>query len=494
MSEQSVPPSSRKPPVQVPPESFQSPSFPAHDTASERAKVTFGEQFSGPRGMGRINYTPPERAAASPIGYVSASKPWWQKVSRRGWIIGGVAAGAVTVGGIAGLVALFGEEEINTDSLELQKKSGWNIGSENRPLTFSVPTTQLDSRNGQSWQKYLDQNAMLAAFEPRGKWQPYFVPTLIQSLQAVSLRNQLKPIFGPSMDASYGRGQGLAEDILANAVNPSETAIIVDLIGRDSVAYGAGLASHGRLITTFDNYPHPLGVVPSHETLAAMLFYADEIAGKQATLPEDAPPVFLLDASRLNNYEDADNQFDNRYLAKVPPAAKLTEAGIKHIIYVTPDSSRKVEMDDLNEDFVEYKNAGLQVAILPASEFVPDPNQTVGTSSRPRYYYGGHPLGSVWFFYSYPYYAPSPVYVSRTPYYRTISPATNPMASRVPSYMPTSRPTMFSSSRTGGARGVGRSKPSGFGRSTVRVGSGGRITGTRAGRSGSFGRGGFGFG
>jgi hypothetical protein len=59
---------------------------------------------------------------------------------------------------------------------------------------------------------------------------------------------------------------------------------------------------------------------------------------------------------------------------------------------------------------------------------------------------------------------------------------------------------MFSGTRIGGrtAAGVGRSKPSGFGRTTVRVGSAGNVVGTRAGRSGfyspgrsgSFGRGG----
>lgn len=488
MPEHNAPSSSPKPPVQIPPD--PAPASSPLGGASE--------QFAGPGGVGRINYAPPAydpNPYATPAGaYVSGAKPWWQKVSRRGWIIGGAAAGAVAVGGVAALVALFDEKEIDTDSLELQKKSGWNIGSENRPLTFGAPQTRIDSRNGDAWKQYLDPTAMLRAFEPRGQWQPYFVPTLIQALQAESLRSQLTPIFSPDMDASYGRGQALAEDILANAVNPQETAIFVDLIGRDSIAYGAGLASHCRLVTTFDNYPHPLGVVPSHETLAAMLYYADEIAGKQAALPENAPPVFLLDAYRLNEYKDADNQFDNRYLAKVPPADKLRAAGVKNIIYVTPDASRKEEMDDLNEDFVAYKDAGIQVAILPASEFVPAPNQTTA-GGRPRYYYGGHPLGGVWFFYAYPYYVPSPVYVSRTPYYREVTPATNPMAGRVPRYTPAPRPTMFSSSRVGGGvRGVGRSKPSGFGRSTVRVGSGGRITGTRAGRSGSFGRGGFGFG
>jgi len=47
---------------------------------------------------------------------------------------------------------------------------------------------------------------------------------------------------------------------------------------------------------------------------------------------------------------------------------------------------------------------------------------------------------------------------------------------------------MFSGSRIGGrvATGVGRSKPSGFGRTTVRVGSSGGVVGTRAGRSGYY--------
>ncbi|MEK7830209.1 MAG: hypothetical protein AAB401_03940, partial [Acidobacteriota bacterium] len=59
-----------------------------------------------------------------------------------------------------------------------------------------------------------------------------------------------------------------------------------------------------------------------------------------------------------------------------------------------------------------------------------------------------------------------------------------------------SRPTVFSSSRVGassGATGVGRSKPSGFGRTSVRRGSDGRVSGVRSGRSGSYGRSGGGW-
>src|SRR5207245_3965088 len=60
-----------------------------------------------------------------------------------------------------------------------------------------------------------------------------------------------------------------------------------------------------------------------------------------------------------------------------------------------------------------------------------------------------------------------------------------------PSYTPQSRPTLFSGTRVGGQTGVGRTRPSGFGRTTFRT-SGGRVTSISTGRSGSFGRGGSG--
>lgn len=453
------------------------------------------QQFSGPGGVGRVNYAPSENQYGQG-GNFGAPKPWWQKISRRGWIIGGAAVGLGTIGACTtGLVLLMRDKEIDDDSLVLQKKHGWNIGAETKLLPTTNQQT-MDSLKTENWKKYLDQNAMLTAFQPKSSaWMPFFVPTLIQSLQYDTLRNQLKPIFSADMEEAYLRGQAVARDLLSNAENPSETSLVVDLAGRNSIAFGAGLSEQCRLVTTFDNYPHPLGVTPSHETLAAMLYYASEIEANQAKLPEKAPAAFLLDSARLNEYKDADNQFDNRYLVKIPPVQKFKEAGVKNVIYVIPDRTRKDELDDINEDFVDYKKQGLNVAMLPASDFQPAPAQpgtTPGTTTTRHYYYGGSPFGSVWFFYSYPFYRPSPGFVTRTPYYRSYSPSTATV--RPPSYTPVSRPTMFAGSRTGGASGVGRSRPSGFGRSTVRMNSSGRVTGTRAGRSGSFGRSGGFFG
>lgn len=439
------------------------------------------------------------------------SQPWW-KMSRRTFIVGSVVtAGAVVAGGVY-LATRDDTTEVDGDSLELQRAHGWNIGSEDKKLSLTgVQTT--DSRKSDDWKKYLGQTEMLNAFQPRSqKWMPYFVPTLIQALQFETLRGQLAPIFTPDMEEAYGRGQTIAKDFLVNAENRAETAIFLDVPGRDSIALAAGMAEAGQLITTFDNFPHPLGVAPSHETLAAMLYYAGEIEAKQAKAPADAPPVFLLDSKRLENYASEDTQFDNRYLAKIPSAQKLQELGIKSVLYVTPDRARQQELDDLNEDFVEYQKNGIGVAMLPLSDLTgvdewvegKQPDGTTQSVRERHYYYGGSPGFHPFFFYSYPFYRPSAAYVSRYPDYGNYVGGRAPAGFRppvaAPRYIPAPRPTMFAGTRIGtSARGgVGRSKPSGFGRSTVRVAPGGRVVGTRAGRSGyyspgrsgSFGRGG----
>ncbi len=422
-------------------------------------------------------------------------KDWWT-VSRRKVIIGGAAATGVLLAGGGAWLALRDEtSDVDQDSLALQQSQGWNVGSESATINLPSPQT-LDSQQSARWREFLNPAAMLSVYEGNGSaWMPYFVPTLIQSLQSESLRSQMMPIFTPDMLAAYGRGQAIASDFLSNAQNPNETAIIVDLPGRESIAFGAGLASAARLVTTFDNFPHPLGVTPSQETLAAMLYYTGEIQAKQSALSSDAPPAFLLDSNRLADYKDADAQFDNRYLAKLPSVDKLKERGVKSILYITPDRTRAEELDDLNDDFVAYKNGGLNVAMLPASDLTlgdGDVARNTGgdinanNNGERRYYYGGNPMFLPFFFYSYPFYSPRGAYgrgsFSNASTTGGVRPPVTP-----PRYAPAPRPTMFSSTRIGGATaGVGRSKPSGFGRSTVRVASSGRVVGTRAGRSGFY--------
>jgi hypothetical protein len=296
-----------------------------------------------------------------------------------------------------------------------------------------------------------------------------------------------------------------------------ETLFIADLPGPEAVAYGAGLASWADVVVNFENWPHPHGVVRSHETLAAMLYYAAYLQERKQQLPASAPGLLLLDNQRLTPYMDDGSQFDNRYLATVPSAAALRQRGIKHVMYSVLDRQQQDESDDLNDDFVAYKAANIQVAVLPLSDLQKTtepvaktaPDGTTRTVQEPRYHYGGDLASHLGFLMLYSFLAPRPTLyypypVASSPYpvgagggisYGDLR---RPTTVQPPAYEPRPRPTMFSGTRTGGQSGVGRAKPSGFGRTTVRT-SGGRVTGVSrggagSGRSGSFGRGGAGSG
>jgi hypothetical protein len=121
--------------------------------------------------------------------------------------------------------------------------------------------------------------------------------------------------------------------------------------------------------------------------------------------------------------------------------------------------------------------------LLPAADL-----QRSVTPAGVRYYYGGHPHTHFYFFAYYPDFGYRPALVARTRVAFVGTPRA-PGFGRI-GYSPVARPTVFSGHRMGGGAGVGRARPSGFGRTSIRS-SGGRVTGVRAGGSGSFRGGGF---
>jgi len=422
---------------------------------------------------------------------------WWQEMLTRREASGriaklGVTALLVASAGItvAGCGDSDDDAEVQQDALDLQKKEGWNVGSSDKSLTYQNRVS-TDSEGTVNWSGYLDPSAMLKAYQPKdSRWQPYVVPTLVQSLGQQSLRGQIAPVYSKKMEEAYARGLGM-RDILLKSKNKESTMLVADLAGPEAVAYAAALSDVADPVITFDNWPHPLGVVQSHATLGAMLYYADEVAKKSAERPANAPAVLLLDSTRLAPYSDEDSQFDNRYLAKLPTSDNLKKMNVTTVLYAVPDKSRTVELDDINEDFADYKEKGLGVSMVALSDFQPDTSAAAtaidssgvagsSTVHHSTYYYGGGPMFSPWFFYHYP------VFVSS---YGLPAQSRLPATSlRATSYAPARRATMFSARSVGGTSGVGKAKPSGFGRVSTRVDASGRTTGVRSGRSGSFGR------
>jgi hypothetical protein len=399
---------------------------------------------------------------------------WWnesfaafRRQPRRSFLGLAIGGGVAAVWGGAALVEALRRDdgvERSFDALALQRREGWNVGYPERPLSMTG-AVDLDAEQGAGWRT--SPQSLAEQLTPDEPLRPYASPTLFQALAEPSsgtLRAQLRPTHTAEMDDAFRRGQALLA-LTRQPDAPGDVAVIIDLPGPQSVAVAAALAPRFAPVFTFDNWPHPLGVVPSHLTLAACLYYLPLFSSARRTRPAPAPPVFVLDANRLAPYRDAATQFDNRYVAPLPSAEALRRLGVARVLYVRPDESSLTELDDLNADFVAMHGAGLEVRALALSDFT-----TVVTGAAPAMVYGSahyHPL----FWRSYGWSA-------------VTWPRREPLPpSRALSYRPLPRTTLFAS------RVVGGSKPAGFGRVSVRLDGDGRLAsyGTTH-RSGSFGR------
>ncbi len=288
------------------------------------------------------------------------------------------------------------EIDLSMAALDLQRRQGWNVGRAGQPLALPGATA-LDAAGGVRWRSALDD--LPIAFEPtQAQLLPYYVPTLFQSLlgpNADQLRAIMRPVRTHAMDVAYAKGQSILA-LFHEAGLPPDTAIVLDLPGPESVAAAAALGAHFDPVFTFANWPHPLGVVPSHETLGAALYYLPLFEDERATRPSPAPPVWVLDSRRLSEYTDEDGQFDNRYVAHVPNAEDLCRLGIKHVLYVVADESQQAELDDLNQPFVELARAGIDIKRVALTDFQQsdeEPPADEADASWPVSYVGG------WFYY-----------------------------------------------------------------------------------------------
>jgi hypothetical protein len=256
--------------------------------------------------------------------------------------------------------------ETTMDSLALQRAQGWNAGEPDRPV--EVPdASAVDITGFDGWRNALGSLAdRLRPSNPR--LAPWYVPTLFQSLQGPPselLRDSISPMHDVGMDQDFARGMALRA-LFEQAGWPADTALVVDAPGPRSLAVAAALADRFDPVFAFGNWPHPLGVVPAHETLAATLFYLPAFEWARGVRPAGAPPVWVLDSNRLATYSDAAGLFDNRYLVKLPSAAELTALGIRHVLYV---GERPVETDDLNAAFVDLCAHGIEVKMVSLEDF-----------------------------------------------------------------------------------------------------------------------------
>ena len=315
-----------------------------------------------------------------------------------------VAGTGLLAGGCAHLLE-DGESGDHYDGLEAQQEGGWDVGSEGQALAFPH-AVDTDVDGSTSWRGALGTLALRLG--PRGPhWLPYYDPTLFQSLQApgsADLQLMMRPISSPAMAVALARGQSLLSLFADDAGCRNDVAIVLDLPGPESVALAAALAPCFDPVFVLDNWPHPAGVVPSHLTLAAALYYMPLFERARGSSQPGAAPIFVLDRHRLTHYSDEADAFDNRYLAGLPPFDALAAAGIRHVLYVRPDDELMYEADDLNDDLVEIARGGIDVKVLAMTDFAetplpgwidesePEPEPEPSLANLPldlRFYFGG---------------------------------------------------------------------------------------------------------
>jgi hypothetical protein len=429
---------------------------------------------------------------------------WWQDglekadpIARRA-ALRTMLGGAVAVAAAGGLVAAINAaarsgpsaddfDTVARASIDMQREYGWNFGAATESLVFNGVSSQPFDRSALA---HLADD--LAPAQP--ELRPFYVPTLAQSLSAqrkttppgdpstfTPLVDAMKPIFTPAMESAFKAGKALAS-LFEDKTHPGAytVGVVVDMPGPESVAFAAGAASALDPVFLLDNWPHPRGVVPSHLALAAAAYYQPLFAQARTLAKGAAPPLFVLDRTRLAPYRDDASQFDNRYVQRLPSKQRLVTLGLSRVLYVVRSDAERAELDDLNEDFVYAQRNGVPVRMVAADTFGPStsaPNHApAGDASAPSterpFYYGYDPDCHEWFWIDYPY-SDHPV-ARREP----------TLSRRARDYTPAPRPSQFSSGTT---LAPSHPRPSGFGTVPVVIAvATGVVMGARMSRSGSW--------
>ncbi len=354
------------------------------------------------------------------------------------------AINLVTVARVAGfglLIAFF--------SLPLLRgNAAAGTSSGGNPPVVSSPSP-LDSAGSSSWAEGLDRLADDLS-PSRADLQPWMVRTLLDvprelarsgSATGGATGGWLKPRCSPEDRAAYAQGERFARMLEAIGAD-RQLAVILDLPGPTSIAVATGLAQRFDPVFTFDNLPHPAGVVPSAQTLAAVVYWRPQLmaarAARNTAGADNLPPVFVLEGDRLAAYANEVERFDNRSQVRLPDADGLRALGITRVLYVRQHRGNVAEADDLNLAFTALTAGGIDVKHLALDALDEPETQPEQTATAPPTADATDSSrhSTIWFWQRYPWYRPAG---------RQWSEPDDPDAR----YQTTPRTTQFSSSFSG---------------------------------------------
>ncbi len=217
-----------------------------------------------------------------------------------------------------------------------------------------------DATGGTEWTRFHSAEALFDAWSPppESPWEPFHCVTLFAALDRIS-----RTAVG-SAPKKWFTGR-VARPFPAPAWVDRSVWAFLDLPGSQSVAAAAWLsaAASYQTVCTFDNWPHPQGLMHPERVLAALLRYAPIVAAARGRLQAASPPAWVCDRDRLGTRSGRPNEFDNRYFLDdsiLPGPELLRAAGIGTLVYVAEHPSQE-ETADLSAYFRLLEQRGFQL-------------------------------------------------------------------------------------------------------------------------------------
>ena len=141
----------------------------------------------------------------------------------------------------------------------------------------------------------------------------------------------------------------------------TDTAIIVDIPGNDSIKEGIALAKMGyRPIPIYNGTDQQKGAIATVDNCSikvGLIKGTKEL--EKIKIDNNAPPVFLLDTNRMNRFKMNISIFDNSwdiYSQDLPTAEYFLNNGIKNIII-----SSRIIQKDLSKILYKFQNKGINI-------------------------------------------------------------------------------------------------------------------------------------
>jgi len=201
-------------------------------------------------------------------------------------------------------------------------------------LTVGVPH-ETDAGGSLQWREYRTAERLFDVWSPvsGSLWEAYHCPTLFAALDQI-------PAEKVGVAAEAWIPEWLRSEPPAPAWLDAQTWLILDTPPLSSIALAAWLSSRQlcQTVCTFDNWPHPAGLLKSEVALAGLLRFAPLVAQARQQWHKGLPPVWICDSGRLGTQPGKPRDFDNRYYlddSLLPGPELLRQNHLHRVVYAS---------------------------------------------------------------------------------------------------------------------------------------------------------------